>query len=275
MITFYVPLIGIILIVIAVLVMAEAIRVNSKLVHFDLTNHLRIFLMPLLYVLVEKAGERASLTMSLDLRDPIKKEPAKRYKEFENDIKLYDPKYIVAKLKLLDESTMEFIVSDDIRSMRVVKHKPGKTKIKHKDKVARFYFIRLVFPKKYYSVKNGSAGSVRLEETADYIVCKLKAKAKSDDITAIISVEEFLKSVEELYGLVEVKPGAQMPDKVNMNAEMPPQGQEENEQMVADTSAVPFMVWGGTYFGVSDYSGFARESSYYSDPSAGDTFMDS
>ena len=114
-----------------------------------------------------------------------------------------------------------------------------------------------------------------MEETDENIVCKLKAKAKSEDINAIISVEEFLKSVEELYGLVEVKPGVQMPEKVNMNADVRPQPQDENEQVVGDMSAVPFMVWGGTYFGVSDYSGFTRESGYYSDSSAGDTFMDS
>ena len=117
--------------------------------------------------------------------------------------------------------------------------------------------------------------SVRLEETADSIVCKLKTKAKSEDINAIISVEEFLKSVEELYGLVVVKPGVQMPENVNMNADMPPRPEGENEPLVTDTSVVPFMVWGGTYFGVSDYSGFSRESSFYADSSAGDTFMDS
>ncbi len=277
-ITTWIPLVGIFIIVIAVLVMAEAIRVNSKLVHLDLTNHLRLFLMPLLYILVEKSGDKADLALTLDLRNPVKKDPTRRYKELENDIKFYDPKYIIAKIKLLDETTMEFIVSDDIRAMRIVKHSfSGKTKIKHKDKVARFYFIRLVFPKKYYRVKNDATTSVRLEETSDNIVCKLKAKAKSQKIDEIISVDEFLKSVEELYNLVEVIPGVQLPAKVNMApVDNPPQPETADANMVQDTTTmVPFMVWGGSYFGMSDYSGFTRTSGYYSDSSTRDTFLDS
>ncbi len=276
-IAFWIPLVGVIIIVIAVLVMAEAIRVNSKLVHLDLTNHLRIFLMPLLYVLVDKAGEKTDVSLQLDLRNPIKKDPEKRYQEFENTVKLYEPKYIIGKVKLLDETTMEFILSDDIRSMRIVKHNVGKTKIKHKDKVARYYFIRLVFPKKYYMVKNGSAASARLEETADAIICKLKVKSKSQKIEEIVSVDEFLKSVEELYGLVQVKPDAQLPEKVNMAPPATAPEPVEGQQVPVDDgfTMVPFMVWGGTYFGVSDYSGFTRTSGYYPDSTTQDTFLDS
>ena len=66
-----------------------------------------------------------------------------------------------------------------------------------------------------------------------------------------------------------------MPENLNMKPAATPQPGQENEEMIADTSAIPFMVWGGTYFGVSDYSGFTRESGYYSDSTSGDTFMDS
>ena len=276
-ITLWIPLVGILLIVVAVLVMAETIRVNSKLIHLDLTNHLRIFLMPLLYILVSKAGEKADLALSLDLRNPIKKDPNKRYKEFESDIKLFEPRYIIGKLKLLDQTTMDFMLSDDIRSMRIVRRNMGKTKIKHKDKVARYYYIRLTFPKSFYMVKNGSHESVKLEETADSIICKLKAKSKTEKIEAIVSVNEFLKSVEELYGLVTVKPGAQLPEQVNLNplAESAPAGQPMPAATPDILSMLPFMVWGGSYFGTADYSGFSRERGFLSDDFTHDTFLDS
>ncbi|HLF36035.1 MAG TPA: hypothetical protein VI583_17460 [Cyclobacteriaceae bacterium] len=276
-IMFLEPLAGILLIVIAVLVMAEAIRVNSKLIRLDLSNHLRIFLMPLLFVLKDKAGEKARLSLSLDLRNPKNLNPSKKYKESDTDIKLFEPKYIIGKIKLLDETGMEFIISDEIRSLRIVRRTSSRTKIKHKNKVSQYYFIRLTFPKKYYMAKNGIAGQARMEETLDSIICKLKAKTKTDHIEEIISVEQFLNSVQELYGLVQSKPEFHPPDPVFHGKPVEAQPAAATATPVLDDSSalIPFMVWGGTYFTTSDYSGFNRQTGNFSENPDQDSFSDS
>jgi hypothetical protein len=277
-VTIWIPLLGIILIVIAVLVMAEAIRVNSKLVRLDLSNHLRLFLMPLLFVLREKSGEKANVTLSLDLRNPTKIEPTRKYKEFENDIKQFEPKYIIGKLQLLDETSMEFILSDDIRSIRLVKRSGGKTKIKHKNKVSRYYFIRLIFPKKYYAIRQATGSLAKIEESPDTITCKLNVKSKTSQIEEVASVEEFLKSVQELYSLVELRPGVKLPANINLAVPGPlPLQDAPPEATMMDNSAamIPFLVWGGSYFGTRDYNGFTSESGFYTDDSTKDSFLDS
>jgi hypothetical protein len=228
-------------------------------------------------VLKDKAGEKAHLALGLDLRNPRKIEPTRKYKEEENDIKLYEPKYIIGKLKLLDETGMEFILSDEIRAIRLIRRRGGKTKIKHKSKVSRHYFIRLIFPKKYYVLKNGAAVNARVEETPDAIICKLKVKTKTAQIEEIVSLGEFLNSVQELYGLVRPRDGASLPE----GTVQPAAGETAKDATAAGSvtdeslTAVPFMVWGGTYFTAGDYSGFSRETGYYSDDTGSDTFLDS
>jgi hypothetical protein len=233
--------------------------------------------MPLLFVLKDKAGEKAHMSLSLDLRNPKNLNPTKKYKESDADIKLFEPKYIIGKIKLLDETSMEFMVSDEIRSLRIVRRTASRSKIKHKNKVSQYYFIRLIFPKKYYIVNNRMGGQARVEETPDSIICKLKAKTKTDRIEEIISVEQFLNSVQELYSLVQSKPEFHAPDPVfhGKSVESQPAGTTASPIPGDNSSMIPFMLWGGTYFSTSDYSGFNRETGNFSDSLDQDSFSDS
>lgn len=262
------------------LILFYVIRGYRKYKMRDLTNHLRLFLLPLLFVLKDKAGEKAKMALKLDLRKPTAPEPVKEFQQDNRKIKLYQPNYVIGKVKLLDEAVLEFILNDDIRVLRIKKRSAsGKTKIKYKNKVARHYFIRLSFPKKYYKTKNGAAESVRLSETDEMYICKLKVKSKTDKISEVVALDDFLKSVNELYELIEAKPGAKFPEAVAQKEKIQDDRELEEEEMEDGSElgmAVPFMVWHHTYFTDYDYDSFSSEGQYnWDDGDGADSFFDS
>ncbi len=254
------------------------IRNFRKFKKRDLTNHLRLFLLPLLFVLKDKAGEKAKLSLKLDLRNPVKTDPVRTFQQDNRRIRLFEPNYVLGKLKLLDEAILEFLLNDEIRSLRISKRNPrGKVKIKFKNKVSRHYFIKLSFPKKYYKTRNGAGESVRLSETEDFYICKVKVKTKSEKVQDVVLLEDFLKSVNELYDLIEAKPGSGFPKELAQRDRVREEREEYMEEdFDAGYSAVPFMVWHHTYFTDYDYDSFGREGHQtWDDADSSDSFFDS
>jgi hypothetical protein len=247
----------------------------------DLTNHLRLFLLPLLFVLKDKAGDKARVSLKLDLRNPVKTDPVKTFKQDNRRIKLYEPVYVMGKVKLLDEAVLEFLLNDEISALRITKRSSsGKTKIKFKNKVARHYFVKLSFPKKYYKTRNGAGASVRLSETDDFYICKVKVKTKTDKVKEVILLEDFLKTINELYELIQARPDSKFPEEVTKKGPVRESEDEEMEEFENEVDGmgvvVPYMVWHHSYFTDYDYDSFSSEGQYNWDDSEGaDSFYDS
>ena len=108
--------VGVPLFVVVSALLVFVIMNYRKFIRRDLTNHLRLFLLPLLVVLKDKAGEKAKLSMNLDLRNPLRTEPVKIYQQDNRKIKLFEPKYVIGKIKLLDEASNRIAVTRNLKS---------------------------------------------------------------------------------------------------------------------------------------------------------------
>ncbi|MGB3465527.1 MAG: hypothetical protein WBA74_09660, partial [Cyclobacteriaceae bacterium] len=86
----------------------------------DLNNYLRIFYFPVLEVLKEKAGEDAKLAASLNFNDPRQGEVAKSV-EFGRNISQYEATYILTKVLLKDQSSLEFVIGDLLKDLNWTK----------------------------------------------------------------------------------------------------------------------------------------------------------
>ena len=272
------PAIGLVLLVISIALLTYFIIDARKISKRNLSDQLRLFVLPLLFVLDKKAGEKAKMPLKMDLSNPLKKKPVKEFEQGGRKIKLFSQQYALGKVKLLDEAELEWVLSDDIQQLSYWKTNPrGKRKHKVKHKVSHYYFIKISFPKKYYETKNGADKSVRLSEDELYYICKLKVKRKSMDPKAVVSLEDFLKSINELYELIKAKPGSRFPEEVE-KSQLPKKEAEDmdDDDMDDDFNAVPFMVWHHVYFTDHDYDAFVHEGAYaYEMDEGDDSFFDS
>jgi len=79
-----------------ILSFSQAKKLSSK----DISNYMRKFFLPVLHVLGKKAGLQAKLSATLDFRIPEKALTPVKSKVRHKNLKLYSPKYIMAKLLL-------------------------------------------------------------------------------------------------------------------------------------------------------------------------------
>ncbi len=119
----------------------------------DLDNYLRLFFIPVLSVLAEKAGKDAKLSASLDFRIPRESLTPTESKVRGRNLKLYEPKYIATRVLLKDGVSLEFAVKDDIKDYKWRKRSAsGKTKFKNKTKYTHQCFLKMTLPKSEYEL---------------------------------------------------------------------------------------------------------------------------
>jgi len=249
----------------------------SKLKHRDLTNQLRLFFVPLLRILMHKAGKEARLSAKLNFSNFLSEKPITESGNGSRKIDLYQPRFILSKIKLLDLSLMEFAYGDDHRKLTIRKTgSSGKTKIKVKHKITHQVFLKMSFPKSYYVLSDTPGGAVIVEEE-EFFVVKRKLKVKSDDKEAVLKIEDFLALVDELYKTVKIKPGSKLPvpEKIVDDKTRARQDDEIDFDDDEIESGATFMIW-GAYFSEVDYLGFEGEhGGYYMAEEDADTFFDS
>src|SRR5687768_7412399 len=129
------------------IVLIFMVRQRQKLLKKDLNNYLREFFMPFLEVIKIKAGEEAKLSAALDFRDPERALNPTNYEETrprKRSVKLYEPKFIVAKVALLDQSYLETVIADDIK---VLTSRNARGKYKTKKKTVHHFYVKLTVSK--------------------------------------------------------------------------------------------------------------------------------
>ncbi|MDH4059170.1 MAG: hypothetical protein OEU76_10420, partial [Cyclobacteriaceae bacterium] len=153
----YYPLIGT---AILAIFLFNAIQTRIAFASRDINNYLRVFFMPFLEILKQKAGEEAKLSAALDFRDPVKSLPPENYDikvhGRTRKVKLYEPKMIIAGVTLADQSYMETVVLDEIRN---ISYSNARGKSKSKTKTLHRLFIKLTVDKKVYKRKGNSIPS--------------------------------------------------------------------------------------------------------------------
>lgn len=237
----------------AAIILTLVVINHYKLKKKDLHNYLREFFMPFLEVMKIKAGEEAKLSASLDFRDPTKVLDPTKYRETEprkRSIQLYQPKFIIAKISLLDQCYLETVIADDIK---VISYRNPRGKYKSKKKTVHHYFIKLTVSKSVYRLKSGSPPpEIEVSEDESEYVLKFKGKVKEPGET-ILQRETYFIGLQRLYDMLEPvnAPPAAVAEK--------PSGSDGDSSGDALSSSslgpgtIPAMIWADSYFKTHDY----------------------
>ncbi len=222
------------------------------LVKRDINNYLRSFFMPFLEVMRIKAGEETKLSASLDFRNPMKVLKPVLSTVRGRKLETFQPKYIIAKVTLLDGAYLEIVIADDIRKFS---YTSASGKSKSKIKTTHHFFIRLTAPKAVYKLKNQRLPpEVTMEETGDEIIFKLKGKHKALGYL-ILTPKIFLSGLQSLYDQLEELNPTVPPLASGADVNLPPSG-TSSRVTTSDTgltSAIPFLIWSDTYFDRTDF----------------------
>ncbi|MBL6449398.1 hypothetical protein JMN32_24010 [Fulvivirga sp. 29W222] len=230
----------------------------------DVNNYLRMFFLPILTVLEAKCGSDAKLAATLDFRIPRKAMAPEKSKVGVKKLKLYSPKYIVARVTMKDQAVLEFVVADDIKDFSWKKRsRSGKTKYKRKTKFVHQCLIKMSLPKSEYRYKGSRNRTVSVVEVNEHYQAKAKIKIKAVGQDKMLGVNVFFETMQKIYANFEpINPvGQTTPQK--------PKGKgrkevyEEDPGLALDT---PY-IWYGSAFSTYDYDSFE-----YSD--SGDTLME-
>lgn len=191
------------------IVLFNMAQTRSQFASRDINNYLRLFFMPFLEVVRQKAGEEAKLSASLDFRDPFKVlKPTKQEVNVQGRkryINIYEPKMIIAGVTLLDNSYLETVVMDEIKK---VNYTNPRGKSKSKTKTVHRIFIRLTASKNVYTRNDSSIPPhVEFTDQADSYSFKLKEK-KKEDTYGVLKPSEFFTELALLYGLLQPLHGA-------------------------------------------------------------------
>ena len=256
---FFAPLLaGIFAVIFVVLVL-----IRRQLATNDLSNHLRLFLIPLLKVLHEKAGPKASLLLKLDFRPHGKQEMKNKYKQGNRTIRQFNPEWLKGAVVLRDGTKMDLQLADDLKKLTVRKTSAsGKTKIKNKVKSTHFLLIRLTLKKDFYTLKNDQNEEVIASEVEDKIVLKTKVKQKVTIAEDVLAIKQFLEVLDKLYAAVDPVPG-KLDDIIEQEPEQRPERREEEEEVSEGAlgfAGPAFFMWSMYDFDDYDYDNFDYES---------------
>jgi hypothetical protein len=166
----------------------------------DLNNYLRLFFMPFLNAMKDLAGEEAKLSAAVDFRDPLRNIKPMASKVSGRNIKIYEAKYIAAKILLRDGAYLETVVADDIKE---ISYRNPRGKYKSKKKTVHHYFQRITLPKGTYKLKGLKLlSNMQMEETTDGYVFKLKGKGKILNYD-ILTLQEYMQGIKHIYNQVQ------------------------------------------------------------------------
>lgn len=229
----------------------------------DLTNHLRLFVMPFLKVLSDKAGDRTRLKMELDFR-PAKKHGKKDTRKVPNrTINRYQPQWAKAEAELMDGSSLYVFLVDDYDIISQKKRTTrGKTKYKTKYKIVNHLLIKMVLPAENYTLRENLPEELETEVSDQQIAIKLKGKIKTREKDTVYPFPEYLKAMELVYASVipSEKLLKQLPAETTEQDEERPEADEGVSPEVlgaaAGVAAVPFLMWSTGYFDDYDYDSF-------------------
>jgi len=245
--------------VLAVLVTYFFIQRKNSFKKRDINNYFRLFFMPFLEMLRVKAGEETKLSATLDFRDPKKSIPPVKSMVGSRDLKTYQPKYIIAKVMLLDGAYLEIVIADDIK---VFSYTNSNGKSKSKTKTVHHFFVRLSLPKYIYRLKNQPLpGDVTMEEVPNEYIFKLKGKHKDNDYV-LLKLSVFIAGLQSLFNLVEeINPSANVSDGSTIAQPKKATEKKEHDSSVTDSdyssnsssSDIPFLLWSDSLFNRHDY----------------------
>lgn len=227
-----------------------SMKQKSDLKKKDVSNYLRMFFMPVVDALSQKAGSDARLSATLDFRNPTKALTPEKSKVNGRNLKLYRPTYIIAKVMLLDKTQLEFVVKDDIKDFRWTKRSAsGKTKFKRKSKTVHHITLKMTLSRDEYKWLGNRKNETIVRKVGETYLVKHRVKMKMGGGDLTMNVKSFFVAIQKVYDQFEpLKPRT-------IGRENREDGVEYDDDM--DTAmAVGAYVWYDSSFDNYDYDSF-------------------
>lgn len=227
---------------------------KKKLHHKDLDNYLRLFFIPVLSILAEKAGKDAKLSASLDFRIPRKSLTPTKSRVRGRNLKLYEPKYIATRVLLKDGVSLEFAVKDDIKDYSWTKRSAsGKTKYKSKTKFTHQCFVKMTLPKSEYELSKTPPANIVIEEVGESYVAKNKIKVKVIGTSKVLNPKKLFEGIQQIYDCFLSFRMGEEPKRPQEKAQSE---YEEEDYYENDNMMLGAMMWHGDRFDRYDYDNF-------------------
>ncbi len=185
----------------------------------DLSNHLRLFVLPLITLLGDDMKPGSTLHLKLDLRGGLvkdkrteKKAPYKKGVYHKIVETLYLDPWLSGDMVLADGSRLQIHLSDAIRELKKTKRTArGKTKSKKKYKVKGLMDVHLKLPVERYQAKALAASTNRemridVRQGEKWIGVRARRVVPRDgDALQSMPLEPLLEVLTKLYGAAELK----------------------------------------------------------------------
>ncbi len=227
----------------------------------DINNYMRLFFIPFLEAIKEKAGEEAKLSAALDFRDPFGAIPQKstiKVRGIKRTVEEYQPKLIIAGLKLSDNTKMETVLLDEIKK---IKWNNINGKSRSKTKTLHRLFIQLTVDKSKYRLKGSDLPmGVELSESETHYTLKLKHKEKELK-EGILKPSVFFLGLASLYHLIEAQGGTVAPVQGEPLRSTAP---------IVPNNITEMMLWNDLIFNEYDMDSVMRRGRFVSDSGDGD-----
>lgn len=211
----------------------------------DVSNYLRLFFLPILKVLTDKAGAESKLAATLDFKDARDRNPMKNTLRNGRNQTRYAPTYILARVQLLDGAKLQFGLQEEIKDLNwSQRNSRGKTKYKSKTKTTHLLLIKMSIPKSNYEWNGTSFEDLVIKEKNYHyeVRKKLKLKALGDHF---LPVDVFFKAISSIYAQFTPLEGGEQ-------RKHPREG-DAGEYIEDDGVYIAPYVWYGGYFDDYDY----------------------
>ncbi|WP_020531708.1 SdpI family protein [Flexithrix dorotheae] len=205
---------GLVIPVLAVIGIVLIYKSSSKFNKMDLTNHLRLFIVPLLAILKEESRKKEKIDLEINLNNPCEKDnivetiPNSNKKYPKVKTTFYDLQWMSGKAKLQDQTQLHWTVNDLVRKRDITKKNPrGKIKFKTKYKVKHNVNLKLSIPKESYElVKNPNEnqpvnGAYKMAYVSSdrFHVFKIRSTDVSATLDESVKLNHFLGTITKAY----------------------------------------------------------------------------
>ncbi len=176
----------------------------KKIKNIDISNNLRLFVVPLLVALKEEIDPNTKVFIKMDLTDALHSTKlkdtilpqGKRYPKITTF--MYNNPWFEVRAQLNDKTILQWDIEDIIRHRKIRKiSASGKLKFKEKFKVKHIISMKLLFSKDLYTIK--SRENIEYADQGEYHMIKLKNKAYGYSKNSIMELNAFLGTVAMAY----------------------------------------------------------------------------
>lgn len=186
----------------------ESQRAEVKVISGQVNYHAcASFLIPLVTWLKEEMKPNALLNLDVNTSNYKKSDRFRQTGSFGKGVSQYLFPYLLLKTRLADNTVLQLNIDYQISSQTTSKKsRSGKWKTKIKHKVRIVYVLQLkVARQRYGLVQNELPDDIKLKENEKYLMLRLKATDKTQNMDQLPDFNQIMKLAHKGYGQVKAK----------------------------------------------------------------------